>query len=205
VTAEYGVPAAGFSQFLCRCRAPRGAYPDHGLLRAGRYCWSLCPQVRGTKINDLNAGQEASELARGPLPKSVRSRRDDNARRQAETIEFQNTGSLAGSDLPEGVLPDGASWHPQTRQLWDELRTHPLLQDEPGLTWAFLIDTAALHSLMWSNGRWDVAAELRLRLAKIGVSQKTGSGFAFGLPSAPTWIRLHGQPECPILLRGDPA
>jgi len=109
-------------------------------------------------------------MARGPVPKSTRSRRDDNAKRQAETVTISDTGTLAGPELPEGILPDGAKWHAQTRQLWQELRRHPLLQDEPGLTWQYLIDTAALHSLAWTNGRWDLAPELRLRLAKVGIT-----------------------------------
>lgn len=109
-------------------------------------------------------------MARGPLPKNTRSRRDDNARRQAEMVDLQDTGELAGPELPAGVLPDGQDWHPQTRALWQELRRSPLTCHEPALGWSYLIDTAVLHHLAWQHGRWDLASELRLRLAKFGVT-----------------------------------
>lgn len=109
-------------------------------------------------------------MTRGRVPKERLSRPRDTRRREAETVEFEATGELAGPELPEGMLPDGAKWHAQTRQLWHELRRHALLQDEPGLTWAYLVDTVALHSHMWTNGRWDLAPELRLRLAKVGIT-----------------------------------
>jgi hypothetical protein len=109
-------------------------------------------------------------MPRGRIPKDKLSRARDTRRREAEMIEVEDTGELAGPALPEAVLPDGAVWHAQTRALWAELRRSPLMQHEPNLTWQFMIDTAALHSLMWSNARWDLAPELRLRLAKIGIA-----------------------------------
>ncbi|MGH3426075.1 MAG: hypothetical protein ACRD3Q_15380 [Terriglobales bacterium] len=88
----------------------------------------------------------------------------------AETVTVENTGELAGPDLPVDVLPDGEKWHPQTEALWAELRRSPLMQGEPGLTWAYMIDTMALHHQWWAHGEHRHAAELRLRLAKIGVT-----------------------------------
>lgn len=108
-------------------------------------------------------------MARGPVPKSTRSRRDDDTKRQCEMVEVVDTGELAGPELPEGALPNRESWHRQTQQLWDELRKSPLMQGEPLLTWQFMIDTMALHHLAWQHGRWDMAPDLRLRLAKIGI------------------------------------
>jgi hypothetical protein len=72
--------------------------------------------------------------------------------------------------LPEGVLPDGESWHPLTLAFWDGLRCSPLMADEPFLSWLYLIDTAVLHHLMWQHGRWQHAAEIRLRAAKFAVT-----------------------------------
>jgi hypothetical protein len=106
----------------------------------------------------------------GRIPKQTRSRKRDTARREAETITISDDGTLHGPDLPEGALPGGQDWHEQTRMLWRELRQHPLLRDEPGVTWQYLIDSCALHSVMWSRGRWDLASEIRLRLAKIAAT-----------------------------------
>jgi hypothetical protein len=85
-------------------------------------------------------------------------------------VDVTDTGELSGPELPEGVLSDGQSWHPQTQSLWRELRRSPLMRDEPGLTWQFMIDAAILHHRMWQHEEWRHAPELRLRLAKIGVS-----------------------------------
>lgn len=75
-----------------------------------------------------------------------------------------------GLELPDGVLPDGQVWHPRTIALWDALRRHPMLADELDLGWEFLIDTALMHHTMWSKGKWEYAAELRLRVAKFGAT-----------------------------------
>lgn len=103
---------------------------------------------------------------RGPAPKGDRARDRD-------TPEFEKlavSGELFGPDLPEGVLPDGDVWHPQTIAWWDALRRFPLLEDEPDLGWQFLIDTALMHHTMWQKGRWEFASELRLRVAKYGAT-----------------------------------
>jgi hypothetical protein len=107
---------------------------------------------------------------RGPAPKAVRSRTRATAQREAEMTEIEDDGELYGFDLPLGVLPDGAEWHPQTLELWNSLRRNPLLKNEPNLGWQFLVDTALLHHIFWSKGRWEYASEIRLRLAKIGIT-----------------------------------
>ena len=103
---------------------------------------------------------------RGPAPKASRARKRD----EPETTVLVADGDLRGPDLPAGVLPDGADWHPQTRALWDALRRNPLLADEPDLGWQFLIDTALMHHTMWEKGRWEFASEVRLRVAKYGAT-----------------------------------
>lgn len=107
---------------------------------------------------------------RGPAPKPVRSRKYDSTHREAELQTLEGTGELYGPELPEGVLPDGASWHPRTVALWDSLRGLPLLKYELPLGWEFLLDTALMHHTMWSKGRWEFASEVRLRLAKYGAT-----------------------------------
>lgn len=79
-------------------------------------------------------------------------------------------GGLHGPSLPEGVLPDSEPWHPQTQALWTALRRSPLLADEGDLGWQFLVDTALMHHTMWSKGRWEFAAEVRLRVSKFGAT-----------------------------------
>lgn len=103
---------------------------------------------------------------RGPAPKGQRARDRDTP----EFDELEVSGELHGKPLPEGVLPDGESWHPQTLIFWESLRRFPLLKDEPDLGWQFLIDTALMHHTMWTKGRWEFASELRLRVAKYGAT-----------------------------------
>ena len=103
---------------------------------------------------------------RGPSPKGQRARDRDTP--EMETLVDE--GRLAGAPLPEGVLPDGEMWHPQTVALWDSLRRSPLLANEPELGWQFLIDTALMHHTMWTKGRWEFASEVRLRVAKFGAT-----------------------------------
>lgn len=102
---------------------------------------------------------------RGPTPKG------DVVRRNKERMEkVENVGAVYGKPLPEGILPDGEAWHPQTVSWWESLRRFPLLKDEPDLGWQFLIDTALMHHTMWTKGRWEFASELRLRVAKYGAT-----------------------------------
>ncbi len=103
---------------------------------------------------------------RGPAPKGRRARDRDTP----EIASLEVTDTLSGSPLPEGVLPDGEAWHPQTVRWWDSLRRFPLLKDEPEIGWQFLIDTALMHHVMWTKGRWEFASELRLRVAKYGAT-----------------------------------
>lgn len=103
---------------------------------------------------------------RGPAPKGKRSRERD----APPVEELEESGELYGPPLPDGVLPDGESWHHQTCVFWDSLRRFPLLKDEPDLGWQFLLDTALMHHTMWTKGRWEFASELRLRVAKYGAT-----------------------------------
>ena len=115
---------------------------------------------------------------RGPAPKQQRSRSTDTAERT--TLPQDNTNrqivrgdKLFGPELPEGseVLPDGEDWNSVTRQWWDSWRRSPqasrMLSDPD---WDFLLDTALMHHIMWSKGRWEFSAEVRIRVAKFGAT-----------------------------------
>ena len=106
---------------------------------------------------------------RGPAPAPSKRRRNKDSDPEATSV-LVDDGGLRGPELPEGVLPDGEDWHPQTRALWDALRRNPLLADEPDLGWQFLVDTALMHHTMWQKGRWEFASEVRLRVAKYGAT-----------------------------------
>jgi hypothetical protein len=127
-------------------------------------------------------------VARGPLPKTTRSRKDDNARRQAETVRLESTGELAGFALPTGLLPDGQDWHPMTQAFWEGLRAHPVMRDEPAVGWQYALDTARIHHQMWHDSRWDLASEIRLRAAKFAITPEDRQRLKIKItaPTAPT-------------------
>ncbi len=110
---------------------------------------------------------------RGPTPKDQRARtRDTKAK-----VSYVDDGTVYGSPLPAHI-PDPASkeegailqWHPMTVAWWEGMRTWPAMKDAHTTWWNALVATALMHHQMWSNGRWDFAAEIRLREAKFGVT-----------------------------------
>lgn len=103
----------------------------------------------------------------GKVPQQQRSRDRDTPERTKLVVDQVTRGP----DLPAGVLPEGAAWHPMTVRWWAAWRCSPQSQrmlSEPD--WMFLLDTALLHHAMWSGGRWDLSAEVRLRVAKFGAT-----------------------------------
>jgi hypothetical protein len=38
------------------------------------------------------------------------------------------------------------------------------------IDWIYMLDTALMHHMMWDKGRWEFAAEVRLRLAQFGAT-----------------------------------
>jgi hypothetical protein len=113
---------------------------------------------------------------KGPAPnESGRSRDRDNKALE----ELVYNGEIWGDPLPDGVLGVHESgplegqdiqWHAQTLVWWDAIRTWPIMKDEMAASWQFMVTTAMLHHKMWTNGRWDFAAEVRLREAKYGIT-----------------------------------
>lgn len=85
-------------------------------------------------------------------------------------VRVEDDGELRGPPLAEGILPDGEGWHPRTRQWWDTWRRSPQAQTFLETDWDFLLDTALLHHVLWTKGRWEFASEVRLRAAKYGAT-----------------------------------
>nr|WTC12564.1 hypothetical protein OHA15_34000 [Streptomyces anthocyanicus] len=83
---------------------------------------------------------------------------------------MEDDGELRGPLLPEGVLPDDEDWHPRTRKWWETWRRSAQAQVFLETDWDFLLDTALLHHVMWTKGRWEFASEVRLRAAKYGAT-----------------------------------
>lgn len=105
---------------------------------------------------------------RGPAkdPDAIRRNKDT-----VPTVKVQDDGKLRGPELPEDALPDGEAWHSQTKRWWENWRRSPqAVQMMTDPDWDFLLDTALMHHKMWSSGRWDFAAEIRLRAAKYGAT-----------------------------------
>ena len=101
---------------------------------------------------------------RGPAPSGTRSRPRDERRDQAQTVTLVPDGEIRGPELP-----DDFDWPAQTRAWWESMRCTPQAQTYTDADWSFLLDTAVLHADFWLGDR-KLAAELRLRVAKFGVT-----------------------------------
>jgi len=97
----------------------------------------------------------------GPAPKGRRSR----ARDEAPSRQIEADGVVRGPELPGEV-----DWHPRTVVWWETWRRSAQAQEFQATDWSFLLDTALMHHTMWAKGRWEFAAELRLRAAKFGAT-----------------------------------
>jgi hypothetical protein len=89
----------------------------------------------------------------GPAPKDPATRRRRN-KPAAPTAVVTSDGELRGPDLPD--LGGDEAWQAQVFTETD---------------WDFLIDTALMHTVMWSKGKWEFASEVRLRGAKLGATK----------------------------------
>ena len=105
---------------------------------------------------------------RGPVPKDAANRRRRNKDTVARIV-IEADNRRRGPLLPKDVL-GGEEWHPRTVAWWDTWRRSPQSQIFIGTDWDFLLDTALMHHTMWSKGRWEFAAELRIRAAKFGAT-----------------------------------
>ena len=140
---------------------------------------------------------------RGFPPSGNRARERDNR----ETTKVTRGTRLHGPALPkaEDVFPKmvdpetGAileidlqrDWHPMTKKWWDGMRRSPLTVDCGPEDWSFLLDTAFLHHLAWTDGQPKLFAEVRLRAAKFGVTPEDRArlGIEITKPAPPTGQR----------------
>lgn len=101
----------------------------------------------------------------GPAPKENAVRRNKGP----EKTLLKADGAVRGMDLPP--LAGDEDWHPMTKAWWESWRRSPqatrMLSDPD---WYFLLDTALMHHVMWSKGRWEFAGEVRLRVQKFGAT-----------------------------------
>lgn len=99
---------------------------------------------------------------RGPAPKDPSRRARRNAAPQMTVIEFTPPGA------PD--LPDSMAWCDETVDWWQMWQDSPLSDTFSETDWAFLLDTAILHHMLWTNGDISVLSELRIRVAKFGAT-----------------------------------
>lgn len=98
----------------------------------------------------------------GPLRKLD----DQRARRNKDHIA---TTVIHRTPTPQPELPPGTDWHPQTVLWWHMWGQTELAEDFTDAEWSYLIDTALIHNEFW-GGDFKLAAELRLRAAKFGIT-----------------------------------
>lgn len=105
----------------------------------------------------------------GPPPKDPATRRrrnkDPNPARKIEADD-----ELRGFGLPKGCLPDEEEWHPRTVDWWNTWRSAPQAQEMLDTDWQVLLETALLHHVLWSKGKWEYASEVRIRVAAFGAT-----------------------------------
>ena len=100
-------------------------------------------------------------------------------------LTVRSDGKLGGFELPAGVLGTDAAgepivWHPVTVKWWDGWRASPQgVRMVTDVDWDFLLDTARMHQELWSKGRWELAAEVRLRVAKFGATPEDRARLRF--------------------------
>lgn len=119
---------------------------------------------------------------RGPAPK------DPNKKVRSDPRDMTiRTFEVEACEQPD--LPDFRDWHPMTRQWWAHWKTTPQAEDFVAIDWDFLLDTALMHDAMWAKGQWTLAAEVRLRVAKVGATPEDRARlkmiFASGKDPAP--------------------
>jgi hypothetical protein len=117
---------------------------------------------------------------RGPTAQREHTRKSNDR----QTIKLVSDGILRGSVLPRGLLKDSqgkpVAWHPATVKWWNGWRKSPQalrMLTEPD--WQYLLDTARIHHEFWTSGRWELAAELRLRAAKFGATPEDRARLGF--------------------------
>jgi hypothetical protein len=107
---------------------------------------------------------------RGPAGSGQRSRKRDDDALKEQFTDIEPDEELRGPELPDDVFGDDEDWHPRTRAWWKTWRRSAQAKTFTETDWDFLVDTALMHHVMWTKGRWEFAGELRLRAAKFGAT-----------------------------------
>lgn len=100
---------------------------------------------------------------RGPAPKDP-SRRVRHPGKNAPDWTVLQFETAAPPDLPEDY-----EWQSQTRKWWEMWKLAPQAALFGQSDWYFLLDTALIHTEVW-GGNTSLAAELRLRVSKLGAT-----------------------------------
>jgi len=100
---------------------------------------------------------------RGPAPKDPSQR----ARRNKDTVPTTYLKFVKG-EVPN--LPAGIKWHPRARAWWKTWANSAQVEIMTDVDWQFMLITAYLVHQFWDSGHWTLAAEIRLREAKMGAT-----------------------------------
>ena len=100
---------------------------------------------------------------RGPAPKDPSQR----ARRNKDPHPTTYLTFIKG-EAPE--LPSEIDWHPRAREWWKTWTESAQVEIMTSVDWQFMMITAFLVHQFWCNGHWTLAAEIRLREAKMGAT-----------------------------------
>lgn len=100
---------------------------------------------------------------RGRPPKPDNRKARGARKNTGETVLF-----VEPAEQPH--LPQERDWPGVTRDWWINWGDHPMAETFTASDWHFLLDTALLHAAVWGAGDLRLLPELRLRVAKYGVT-----------------------------------
>lgn len=100
---------------------------------------------------------------------------------------------LAPMPLPDDLLPAGEQWHPATVRWWERWCESPLAQALPSVDWSELEATAVLHHQYMARRTFNLAAELRLRMAEWGATPAARARLRIQVVDAEVAERKLGQ------------
>lgn len=135
---------------------------------------------------------------RGPAASPTHTRKSNDRK----LIPLVSDGKLRGPILPKNALKDSkgavVAWHPMTVKWWNGWRKSPqALRMMSGPDWDYLLDTARIHHEFWTSGRWELAAELRLRAGKFGATPEDRARLGFEIASGNPAPTPEGTPTMP--------
>lgn len=94
--------------------------------------------------------------------------KQDGRRSRGSKSQSTTTFYVEPSEQPH--LPDVRDWPAPTRDWWVSWGLHPMSESFTDSDWQFLLDTALLHAAVWGDGELKLLGEVRLRVAKYGVT-----------------------------------